>query len=180
TLGKRFAGSAKAHAAVGMKAEPAHRQEPVDLMAKLTCVRGASDDLLEMPNRAGEVPRRAPRPAPLSQQAGARPIRIGRRSQAIENAERAGQIVDCLLVTEAFRGIFCGLAKVAQRTRQITALLEMQRKRSRNVFRPARISLLEAFAPAVMDLEAPCRAEPSIEHVLIENVMESVGSGIGP
>src|SRR6185312_17456239 len=110
-----------------------------------------SDHLLEVANRAGEIPRRAPRPAPLSQQAGARPVKIGRRSQTIENAERAGQIIGCLLVTEAFRGIFRGLAEVAQRARQITALLEMQRERSRDVFGPASISLLEALAHAVMD-----------------------------
>ena len=94
-------------------------------MAKLPRVRGASDYLLEIANRAGEIPRRAPRPAPLSQQAGAWPIQIGRCSQTIENAERAGQIIDCLLVTEAFRGILRGLAEVAQRTREIMALLEM-------------------------------------------------------
>ena len=135
----RFFRGLKTEAPVGMQAEPAHRQQAVDLGAQLSRRRCLGDHFLEVSNRTGEIPRGTPRPAPLPQQSNAWPVLI-RRFQVIQNRKRPGQIVGGFLVTKTFGRTFRGLAEITQRVGKIAAVLEMHCERRRDVGRSRNLS----------------------------------------
>src|SRR5262245_12009919 len=123
-----------------MKTEAADSEQTIDLGANLSRRRCAGDHFLEISHRAGEIPRRTPRPAALAQQGNAWPILI-RCLEVIQEAERPAQIVGGFLVTKTLCRTLCCLAEIAECVGKIATVLKMQGERRRDVCRPIAIPI---------------------------------------
>ena len=77
-------------------------------------------------------------------------------------------------MTKTFRRTLRSLAEIAQRVREIAALLEMQSERRRDIGRSLSVPFPQPLADTAMDLNAPAGRQPLVKDVLIQNMVKGV------